>query len=136
MAVPYELSLQNTPPGDGDIPGVACASDDTHSPAKNFKNNYASYSTWQLAENYDGVVFYKSPKFRVVVYPDHARFLIQSSVGTMHGHRQFEAFSYRTTKIVLKRLLHTHHVISTDRLMEFAAKLPKKAQFILKVLER
>ena len=51
------------PPGDGAIPRVAWASDDTHSAAKNFKNNHAPRSTWESAENYDGVLFYVSPNF-------------------------------------------------------------------------
>jgi len=85
---------QIPPPGDGAILGVACASDDTHIPAKKFKNNHAPCSTWESAENYDGVLFYVSPKLRVAVCPDRAQFLIQRSVGTRHGQRRFEAFSY------------------------------------------
>ena len=79
------------PPGNGAIPRVAWASDDTHSAAKNFKNNHAPRRTWEAAENYDGVLFYVSPKLRVAVCPDRTQFLIQRSVGTRHGQRRFEA---------------------------------------------
>jgi hypothetical protein len=118
------------PPGDGAIPGVACASNDTHSPAKKFKNKHAPCSNWESAENYDGVLFYVSPKLRVAVCPDRAQFLIQRSVGTRHGQRRFEAFSYPTTKIALRHLLHTRHGVSTDRLMELTAGLPKTARLV------
>jgi hypothetical protein len=109
------------PPRDGAIPRVAWASDDTHSAAKNFKNNHAPRSTWESAENYDGVLFYVSAKLRVAVCPDHAQFLIQRSVGTRHGQGRFEAFSYPTTKIALRHLLHTRHGVSMDRVMELTS---------------
>ena len=124
------------PPGDGAIPRVAWASDDPHSAAKNFKNNHAPRSTWESAENYDGVLFYVSPKLRVAVCPDHAQFLIQRSVGTRHGQGRFEAFSYPTTKIALRHLLHTRHGVSMDRVMELTARLPKTAQLVEENLER
>ena len=118
------------PPGDGAIPRVGCASDDTHSAAKFFKNNHAPRSTWESAENYDGVLFYVSPKLRVAVCPDRTQFLIQRSVGTRHGEGRFEAFSYPTTKIALRQLLHTRHGVSMDRVMELTAGLPKTARLV------
>ena len=118
------------PPGNGAIPRVAWASDDTHSAAKNFKNNYAPRSTWESAENYDGVLFYVSTKLRVAVCPDRTQFLLQSSVGTRHGQRRFEAFSYPTTKIALRHLLHTRHGVSMDQVMELTARLPKTARLV------
>ena len=124
------------PPGDGAIPGVACASSDTHSPAKKFKNNQTPCSTWESAENYDGVLFYVSPKLRVAVCPDRAQFLIQRCVGTRHGQSRFEAFSYPTTKTALRHLLHTRHGVSMDRVMKLTAGLPKTARLVVKNLER
>ena len=124
------------PPGDGAIPRVTWASDDTHSAAKFFKNNHAPRSTWESAENYDGVLFYVSPKLRVAICPDHAQFLIQRSVGTRHGQGRFEAFSYPTTKIALRQLLHTRHGVSMERVMKLTAALPKTARLVVKNLER
>ena len=124
------------PPGDGAIPRVGCASDDTHSAAKFFKNNHAPRSTWESAENYDGVLFYVSPKLRVAVCPDRTQFLIQRSVGSRHGEGRFEAFSYPTTKIALRHLLHTRHGVSMGRVIELTAALPKTARLVVKNLER
>ena len=124
------------PPGDGAIPEVGWASDDTRSVDADRENNHSPRSTWESSENYDGVLFYVSPKLRVAVCPDRAQFLIQRSVGTRHGQRRFEAFSYPTTKNALRYLLHTRHGVSMDRVMELTAGLPKTARLVVKNFER
>ena len=94
------------------------------------EKNYVASSTWESSENYEGVLFYVSPKLRVDVCPDRAQFLIQRKVGSRHGAARYEAFSYPTDIIALRRLLHTRHSVSIDRVLELTAGLPKTARLV------
>ncbi len=92
------------------------------------EKNYAAYSTRETSENYEGVLFYVSPKLRVAVCSDHAQFLIQHCVGTRHGVARFEAFSYPTDIIVLRRLLHTRYGVPMGQVMQLTSGMPRKAR--------
>lgn len=100
------------------------------------EKNYVASSKWESSENYEGVLFYVSPKLRVAVCPDCAQFLIQRKVGKRHGEARFEAFSYPTDIIALRRLLHTRHSVSMDWVMELTARLPKTAQLVAEDLRK
>ena len=77
---------------------------------------------------YKDTLFYTNPKIRVAVCPDHTRFLIQRCVGTRHGVARFEAFSYPTDIIVLRRLLHTRYGVPMGQVMELTSGMPRKAR--------